>query len=164
MRLRQISWLPVIIMMLVIYFFSSKPAVNSGEDSMIIANGILDIYEDIADVQFEEAARIESLGFVDHVVRKAAHFTEYAILAGTLILHFYIRNKKRKKLILYPIILSAMYAATDEFHQLFVPGRSCEIKDVLLDTAGAATGALLCYFILRLLKRKGKSKLDAAIE
>ena len=48
-----------------------------------------------------------------------------------------------KKVVVSAVISSAVYAATDEFHQLFVEGRSGEIRDILIDTSGALTGALL---------------------
>jgi VanZ family protein len=54
-----------------------------------------------------------------------------------------------------------LYAASDEFHQLFVPGRSGEVKDVLIDSAGAVTGALLFYLALRLYENYRKTKIQS---
>ena len=48
------------------------------------------------------------------------------------------------------------YAMTDEFHQLFVPGRSGQVRDVLLDSCGAAVGVLLVLFVTWLIRRSGK--------
>ncbi|MDY6314114.1 MAG: VanZ family protein, partial [Clostridia bacterium] len=45
------------------------------------------------------------------------------------------------------LLCSALYAASDEFHQLFVPGRSGEFRDVCLDSAGALTGILIFILI-----------------
>jgi len=50
-----------------------------------------------------------------------------------------------------------LYAITDEFHQYFVPGRSAEIRDVLIDSSGAFIGILLTIGIIQI-KRKLKSK------
>ena len=49
-----------------------------------------------------------------------------------------------------PIALgaAALYAVTDEVHQYFVPGRSCELRDVLVDTSGALTGILAAFALL----------------
>ena len=55
--------------------------------------------------------------------------------------------KNNKKLILYSMLICFLYACTDEFHQLFVYGRSAEIKDVLIDSFGSLTSILLCNFI-----------------
>lgn len=88
---------------------------------------------------------------IDHAVRKTAHFTEYAILgflltgAASLSIGW--------KSFLYPGITGVLYAASDEFHQLFVPGRSGQISDVLLDSAGVCFGVLLGMLFWRLLKK-----------
>ena len=63
------------------------------------------------------------------------------------------KNRKRRALFSAWLTASA-YAATDEFHQLFVPGRSGQISDVILDSAGAALGVLLMTGIEWLRVRK----------
>ena len=98
---------------------------------------------------------------VDHPVRKTAHAAEYAVLglltAGAYIggesaEAFKINYKKtvnvrdsREKMsisrgIVIPWVITTAYAGTDELHQLFVPGRSGQVSDVLLDSAGALIG------------------------
>ena len=59
-----------------------------------------------------------------------------------------------------PWLIAAGYAATDEFHQLFVPGRSGQVSDVILDSAGAAIGVLIMTGIewLRVRKMAQKKK------
>ena len=47
-----------------------------------------------------------------------------------------------------------LYAVTDEFHQYFVPGRCCDWKDMCIDSAGVATGCLLCLLVVLKLTRK----------
>ena len=84
-----------------------------------------------------------SIGVLDHVVRKLAHFTEFA-LQGFLIYKslsmFRVRNGVK-----IAIIIGILTAIIDETIQLSVPGRSSQISDVILDTAGAATGACISY-------------------
>ena len=48
------------------------------------------------------------------------------------------REKKRSRMIGIPIILGSLYAVSDELHQLFVPGRSCELMDMLIDSSGGS--------------------------
>lgn len=86
------------------------------------------------------------------IVRKAAHMSEYALLAILLGLCYEAYGKK--KWVVYALISAALYAATDEFHQLFVAGRSGQFKDVLIDSAGAGIGLLILYFIFKIWKRK----------
>lgn len=88
------------------------------------------------------------------IVRKTAHFTEYAIL-GILFYFFYRQTLPQKnglQLFVLAILSSFLYACTDEIHQLFVPGRSGQFTDVLVDTLGAFCGCLLLLAIRRLRK------------
>lgn len=138
-----IAWLPAILAMAVIFYFSSKPAEDSAESSLSISDMFLKAYEVISDIELEGEEREEKLSVVDHVVRKSAHFMEYAILCAAITLPLWIRKYRGAKLLLLAVITTVLYASTDEFHQLFVPGRSGELKDVLIDTAGAVFGSLL---------------------
>lgn len=146
MKLFYIAWIPAILIMGVIYYFSSKPAVVSAESSMTIANGIIELYENITDAPLQEATRPEKVEKLDHIVRKCAHFLEYMVLAAALCLPLWIKGMEGKRRILLAVVLTAVYAVSDEFHQTFVPGRSGELKDVLIDTSGAVLGAFLFFF------------------
>jgi VanZ family protein len=75
------------------------------------------------------------LGTWDLVFRKIAHFCEYAIL-GALLLRALGREVPA-------IAAGAAYAATDELHQHFVPGRHAAVRDVAIDAAGVLAGVLL---------------------
>lgn len=74
------------------------------------------------------------LGEWDYVLRKCAHMTEYAVLAALL-----FRALERE---LPALLATVAYAATDEFHQHFVPGRHASAVDVAIDTVGATIGLL----------------------
>lgn len=93
-----------------------------------------------------------SLSTLIFLVRKTAHFTEYAILGALFYLNliqFPKLNSRIKKLLL-PILFSFLYAITDEIHQIFVPGRSAQFRDVLIDTLGASFGATITYLTIKL--------------
>ncbi len=148
MKLKYISWLPAVIIMGVIFIFSSKPVDNSNESSLTIAETILTMYENVSEQQLQEEARTETLDVMNHIVRKGAHFTEYAVLAFAIAFHLWVWKRRGLKRFLTPVLLSALYAGTDEFHQTMVAGRAGMIRDVLLDTLGAVTGMLLFFLIL----------------
>lgn len=79
-------------------------------------------------------------GVLTFLVRKAAHISAYFVL-GILIYSLLKEYRSHiKHLVIASIALSMLYACTDELHQMFVPGRSGEARDVLIDTAGAAAG------------------------
>jgi VanZ family protein len=153
MKLKYISWLPAVIIMAIIFYFSSKPAIISGESSLMISQTLLNAYEDITDLSYEELARQQVLLGLDHIVRKTAHFIEYAILAATWVMHFITWKKGFRIAVGLSILITSVYAATDEFHQIFVAGRSGQISDVLLDSCGAVVGAFL-FLSLNLIRKK----------
>ena len=92
----------------------------------------------------------------NHAVRKAAHFALYSLLGFSLTGVF--QHQKRVPKLPTAIFLSAVFAALDEFHQHFVEGRGPQMSDVLLDTAGAASGALVMTLILLLVGRGASKK------
>ena len=77
-----------------------------------------------------------------YLLRKLAHFSEYLLLG--LLLYALLRRKFSPAVsALLAVMLAAGFALTDEWHQLSVPGRDGNLRDVLIDTAGAFTGAVL---------------------
>ena len=95
---------------------------------------------------------IEELQFI---VRKSAHFIGYmilGILASFLILHYENINKKY----LLAFLICVIYAISDEIHQLFVPGRSGQVRDVLIDSAGSLLGIIIVMAFEKLLIKFNK--------
>ena len=81
-------------------------------------------------------------GRPEYLLRKLAHFSEYLLLG--LLLYALLRRKFSPAVsALLAVMLAAGFALTDEWHQLSVPGRDGNLRDVLIDTAGAFTGAVL---------------------
>jgi VanZ family protein len=158
MKLKYISWVPAVVIMAVIFYFSSKPADTSSESSLAVVNQMISIFENITDVEYQKDDLTELKENLNHIVRKTAHFCEYAVLACTFAFSLTAWKKRGKWLFLIPVLLSALYAATDEFHQTFVPGRAGMIRDVLLDSSGAAAGSLLFCLITAAIIKKVKKR------
>ena len=91
---KRLSWLPAILVMIIIFNFSSKPADISGQSSLKIADNIYSIYEGLTGQVKEGEERLNILRVLDHVVRKGAHITEYAILAAAIAWPLYLRGRK----------------------------------------------------------------------
>ncbi|GIW48525.1 MAG: hypothetical protein KatS3mg079_001 [Caloramator sp.] len=92
-------------------------------------------------------------GNADFIIRKAAHFTEYFIL------YFLLYNALKEDLYFTPstvfaLVITFLYAASDEFHQSFVPGRGPAFRDVLIDTSGGVLCMLVIYLSKIIRKRK----------
>lgn len=157
MKFKYISWVPVVIIMVTIFLFSSKPAVISQESSLLITRAIVNAYENITNVTIETSNRLQVLSSLDHVVRKTAHFLEYAALAASLVLHFTIWKVEVRRKLIFSILITSVYAMTDEFHQTFIPGRSGQVSDMLLDSCGGITGALLFLLLIIIVRKKKRS-------
>lgn len=83
------------------------------------------------------------------ITRKAAHITAYFIFGG--LAYNVIRHYKLpvRRALLASGALVLVYAMSDEFHQLFVPGRSGELRDVLIDTTAGVVGVAVAYVLHR---------------
>ena len=88
------------------------------------------------------------------IVRKTAHFSIYAML-GIWTINFALTFEKlsTKRKIIYTILFCLFYATTDEIHQIFIEGRSSEIRDILIDTLGALTGTIIMLGIIKLIEK-----------
>ena len=150
-----------ILIMAFIFIQSALPGDLSGAESNVIVELITRIFNIDSET-------------VSFIVRKIAHFTEYLILGGFLALDARDFAGRRRDVGQDPeqdpkqgprqwlagtgtvslwftaYLIGTLYAVTDEFHQSFVPGRSCELRDMMIDSAGVAAGA----FILLLMKRR----------
>jgi VanZ family protein len=93
---------------------------------------------------------LHTLQFIHHVIRKCGHFIEYFIFSLLILRGIRAgRHETRLAWAALAILLVAGYAALDEFHQRFVPGRTPAMSDVLLDTTGGATAqAVAALFAL----------------
>lgn len=80
------------------------------------------------------------------IVRKFAHFFEYAVLGFLIGCALFISRRRFSPIT--AVICSALYSISDEIHQYFVPGRACRIFDVGVDTLGALTGTLILALII----------------
>lgn len=130
------SWIPVLIWMGVIFYLSHQPASESSELSASLAATILYMIEVIIPVDPD---------YFHHFVRKSAHFFAYFILGILVVNAFRVYNFKYAA---YSLFICVLYAISDEVHQLFIPGRSGELRDVLIDGTGAFVG-IGVYFLIK---------------
>jgi VanZ family protein len=141
-------WLPALIWMALI--FSASSDANSFErSSRIIAPLLHWLFPQMPD---------DTMHLIVLLVRKCAHLTEYAMFA---LLLWRARRKPMKndprpwiwREARLALLVVALYAASDEFHQSFVPTRTALVSDVFVDTAGGAAGLLALWAFGRRQKR-----------
>lgn len=120
---------------------SMLPATQSDKVSGSLLKALVDL------LQISESLR----GILHLLLRKAAHFTEFACLG---LLLTWLRGMNRKKLAaIFPVLGGLTVALVDETIQGFVPGRTPMVTDVLIDTAGAFFGMLVLLGGYHLYKR-----------
>lgn len=133
-----------IIIMILIFSFSNKNSKESNGTSKNIINYSITIYEKIFDKKVNHEIIIKKLNYS---VRKLAHYTLYFLL-GISIYNLILYTKFDNKIII-SIIICMLYAFTDEFHQLFIIGRTGQFKDIIIDTIGSTTSILILNKIHR---------------
>ena len=94
---------------------------------------------------------------------KIEHLSAYFLLGILLSLALLFQNKFlkiKKYFTLFTGLFIGLYAALDEIHQLFVPGRDCDILDWTADMIGASIGILLIIFLIKIFQYNQKSQLN----
>lgn len=142
--------------MAVIFAFSAQKAELSDNTSGGLIQLLAELfYPDFASLGEEkQQAVIASFQFV---VRKAAHMTEFASL-GVFLCAFAFTFGVKFRHFLLSFLFGMFYAVTDEVHQLFVEGRSCQLSDVMVDTCGVIIGMTVFGLLVKIiLKIRQKS-------
>lgn len=120
-------WLPVFLWMAIIFSFSSNQV--SGTSQVVVK---------------------------DFLVKKSAHLVEYALLSILCYRALVKSGLNNFKSIALSILISGLFAISDEFHQSTVPGRESTTRDIIIDIIGAVTGLLVFKKIGPVLKERLK--------
>ena len=153
--LRLYLWIAVLALAAMIFFFSSQPGESSSGLSDLPARWLMELLD--ADFQARPIGEQQQLyQLCQLVVRKIGHFGEFALLAFHLCLLLECYALRHSGLFCW--LLTTLYAASDEFHQLFVDARSARWQDVLIDSSGAFCGAAAALLLVLLLLRHSLRK------
>lgn len=142
-----ISFVPAMVIIVGIFCFSSQNALESSSLSGGVVENLFHLVEKLFNWNLPQQDRIQWLELFETVIRKAAHMTVYAMLGAAVAYSLHVHKFPRPKLIFLTEIFCMFYATTDEIHQLFVPGRSGQITDVLIDSIGAMIGIILLLIV-----------------
>ena len=131
-------WLPPILWMAAIFFFSTDGF--SGQNTGSVLFNVVH--------RFFLNVTPEQLAPLHHFIRKTAHFTEYAILALLLFRAFRggALSSWRSKWAVQALMLVAIYALLDEYHQTFTRTRGGSVYDSLIDFSGALTAMIFLWW------------------
>jgi len=147
-------WLPALVWMALI-FTGSSDAKSYEHSAGLIERFLHWLFPRLSQPNVE---------IIHHLVRKCAHLTEYAVLA--LLLWRALRQTDGTNLrpLVAPerseggwnwrearltLLIVMLYAATDEFHQFFIPERTSLVSDVMIDTAGGTAGLFALWILGR---------------
>lgn len=155
-RLILFSALAVLAVAVMIFLFSAQDADASGQTSGTFAEWLMRLMRPDAD-KLSRRMRSRLLKQYQAGVRKAAHISEFALLGLFLRLLMEWLPVKWKKSVSWAA--GTLYAVSDEIHQLFVSGRSCQALDVGIDSLGVLTGVFAMVGLIRLFRgSKGKKR------
>lgn len=142
-KLSALLWLAAVGWCALLFFFSGQSGAESGALSKMLTQFVLRLMPWLP----WNAVTLEV------ILRKCAHFgifaVEGALLGGALMTC--LRHPRRGFLL--TILSCSALAGLNELHQSFVVDRSCELRDVFIDSAGALTGALFTALLLILRNR-----------
>lgn len=160
--LKPLSFLPAIVMMYLIYSFSAQTGEVSGALSYEVSYQIVETKNELLSENKSYDELAYSARSIEFYVRKAAHMTEYCLLAIAISFPLYVYGVRGIWLILLAGVICVGFAGLDEYHQSFVAGRGPSVRDVGIDSIGVLIGILLvqafCWSTLHNPSGKGRRK------
>ena len=157
---RRSAWLsaiPLLAVMVLIFFFSAQSGLKSSNTSGRLTDFFIHLLFRNFDA-LSKARQEEIWSAASFMIRKLAHFSEFGALGFFACLHIWeAREKLRElpgRLILFAWGFASFYAVTDEIHQIFSDSRGPQVRDVLIDSAGAALGTALFLLLIRIKSSK----------
>ena len=155
--LKLLSLVPTILLLFLIFGFSAQDGESSGSLSFEISLFLVKLASPFLPTAMSEEVLLERAELIHYFVRKAAHMTEYFLLTLSLQLPLtaWFSDKISPKLrIVIGFAATVLFAALDEFHQTFVPGRSGNFTDVCIDSTGALIASLCLLVFYNLYQKK----------
>lgn len=145
----------VVIWMLFIFSMSSQngevSSNTSGNTIKVVLSIVPKFREQPKEVQDNIVENLQLIG------RKSGHFIGYMML-GVLSMLLLLKFKNINKKPLFAFSICVIYAISDEIHQLFVPGRTGQLKDVIIDSCGSIVGIAIVLVFIKLLQIKRNRK------
>lgn len=139
-----------------IFGFSNQNSETSSGLSQKVTNFVVEFIPSIENMP--EPEKEDVVDRIESIVRKVAHYSIYT-LVGILLMSL-MSTFKMKELdrIAVSLIVGVIYAATDEIHQAFVPGRGPLVADVILDSMGVLTGIFIVILVYKIICKMCRHK------
>lgn len=157
---KYLAWLPALTIAGAIFLFSNQPADLSTASSNRLSQLLLHLGSQMQMISVENANIPALLAQMEMPIRKSAHILEFSLLNLSILYALHAWAMKGRKWIGTSWLCTVLYACTDEFHQLFVPGRAGMVTDVLIDSIGVTLISIFLLLRLYWVERKRKGKFD----
>lgn len=154
--LNFVSWMFLFLWAALIFILSAQPAVKSDDLSKGITKAIIETIDSWVSLGLETSTTDDLVSQINHLVRKLAHGGSYFIMGILSVNAFRRISRIGNKGYAFSSAFCILFAISDEVHQLYVPGRSGEVRDVLIDSTGAILAVLLLWGISAI-KQRGVS-------
>ena len=148
----------MIFMLCMIFSFSAQTGEESGNLSYEISYKIVEIKNNITGENKTAEELAASADAIHFYVRKAAHMTEYFVLALTILVPLYLNGMRGKVWLMTTAGLGVIFASLDEYHQSFVGGRGPSVRDVCIDGVGILAAVFLAGMFYRIYLKKNDKR------
>lgn len=148
--LRYSAGILALVWMCVIFAFSAQNNEESSAVSESLSFRMVSSTGHFFHWNLDEGQLREIADTIEYFVRKVAHMSEFAILSILLFIWLGLWEMSLFRRGTTAFLATSLYAASDEFHQLFVPGRAGLVSDALIDSLGALLGVIVFILLVKL--------------
>ncbi len=135
-----------------IFGFSNQNGEESGGLSKRITQTVTKNIKSVQNLDKEQRENV--LQRIESIIRKIAHFSIYTVVGLLLMGLMSTYSLKENDRISVSLIIGVIYASTDEIHQAFIPARTAQITDVIIDSMGVLLGTLCILLLTKLLQKQ----------
>ncbi|HLQ40163.1 MAG TPA: VanZ family protein [Tetragenococcus sp.] len=151
----NLYFIVALIIMAVLFYSSSQTYHEQSQLSLLAVvlkkEPLKETLNNVSFIYADKEVSIQALGyfsFIEFFIRKFAHFFIYFLLGGSFFLCLFPKLKTLAYSAFFACLSAAGYAGMDEFHQMLTQDRTPLFQDVILDSCGALTAVLLCWFLI----------------
>lgn len=149
---RVILYLLLILILLIVFIFSGENGQKSNNTSDAFTGNIIDKVSNITNKEISDNKKKDIIINTRFIVRKAAHFSIYFILG--IIIYLILSTYNINKILIISIMICFTLGCLDEFHQVFIPGRTARFYDCIIDTLGSSTGIIILDIYIKIRRNK----------
>ena len=154
--IRGILITALIAIFVIIFGFSNQNSETSSGLSQKVTNFLVEFIPSIENMP--EPEKEDVVDRIESIVRKVAHYSIYTLVGILLMSLMSTFKMKELERVAVSLIVGVIYAATDEIHQAFVPGRGPLVTDVILDSIGVLTGIFIVMLVYKIICKMCRHK------